>query len=85
MMILVCETISPAQQIGQFAESAFKQYAQEIIDLRTQLAAAQAHIEKAHAFINAAAGEGLVLDGIDAAELYVQLYPERYAAELEKS
>lgn len=35
--------------------------------------------EQLHTFINAAAGDGLVLDGIDAAELYVRLFPERYA------
>jgi hypothetical protein len=27
-----------------------------------------------------AAGEGLVLDGVDAAELYVGLFPEHHAA-----
>ena len=32
-----------------------------------------------HEFLNAAAGEGLVLGGVDAADLYVALFPERYA------
>jgi len=38
-----------------------------------------------HRFIDAAAGEGLVLDGIDAADLYAGLWPERYAAALSAS
>lgn len=33
-----------------------------------------------HAFLDTAAGEGLVLDGIDAAALYEEIFPERYAA-----
>ena len=33
-----------------------------------------------HTFLNAAAGEGLVLDGIDAGDLYQAVFPERYAA-----
>lgn len=33
-----------------------------------------------HAFLDAAAGEGLVLAGIDAADLCVSLFPEHYAA-----
>lgn len=37
---------------------------------------------KLHTFLDAAAGEGLVLDGIDAADLYEQVFPERYAAAL---
>lgn len=36
--------------------------------------------ETLHTFLNAAAGEGLVLDGVDAADLYIALFPERYAA-----
>lgn len=36
--------------------------------------------EQLHTFLNAAAGDGLVLDGVDAADLYVALFPERYAA-----
>lgn len=35
--------------------------------------------EKLHTFLNAAAGEGFVLNGVDAADLYVKLFPERYA------
>lgn len=31
-------------------------------------------------FLDAAAGEGLVLDGVDAADLYIKMFPERYAA-----
>ena len=30
-------------------------------------------------FLNAAAGEGLVLDGVDAADLYVGFFPDAYA------
>ena len=43
-------------------------------------AAAKDTAEKLHTFLNAAAGEGLVLDGVDAADLYVALFPERYDA-----
>ena len=35
--------------------------------------------EVLHAFLDAAAGEGLVLGGVDAADLYVAIFPERYA------
>lgn len=37
-------------------------------------------LEQVHTFLNAAAGEGFVLDGVDAADLCVALFPERYAA-----
>lgn len=37
-------------------------------------------VKQLHAFLNAAAGEGFVLDGVDAADLYVAVFPERYAA-----
>jgi hypothetical protein len=40
---------------------------------------ARATDEQLHTFLNAAAGEGFVLDGVDAADLYTALYPERYA------
>ena len=43
-------------------------------------AAAKEAIDRLHTFLNAAAGEGMVLDGVDAADLYVALFPERYAA-----
>lgn len=36
-----------------------------------------------HTFLNAAAGEGFVLDGVDAADLYVSVFPERYAQAVE--
>lgn len=36
--------------------------------------------EALHTFLDAAAGEGLVLDGVDAADLYIKMFPERYAA-----
>ena len=36
--------------------------------------------ERLHTFLDAAAGVGLVLDGVDAAVLYIELFPERYAA-----
>lgn len=32
-----------------------------------------------HTFLDAAAGEGLVLGGIDAADLYVELFPKTHA------
>lgn len=32
-----------------------------------------------HAFLNAAAGEGFVLDGVDAADLYSAIFPDRFA------
>lgn len=35
--------------------------------------------DELHTFINAAAGEGFVLDGVDAADLYIKLFPEAYA------
>lgn len=34
-------------------------------------------------FLDAAAGEGFVLDGVDAADLYVKLFPAEYAARAE--
>lgn len=40
--------------------------------------------DKLHTFMNAAAGEGYVLDGVDAADLYIALFPERYAAAIAK-
>ena len=39
--------------------------------------------ERLHTFLNAAAGEGFVLDDVDAADLYIELFPERYAATVE--
>jgi hypothetical protein len=43
--------------------------------------AAQSNMpESLHTFVNAAAGEGFVLDGVDAGDLYVELFPERYTA-----
>lgn len=33
-------------------------------------------------FLDAAAGEGLILAGVDAADLYVSLFPEQYRARL---
>jgi hypothetical protein len=36
--------------------------------------------DRLHTFLNAAAGEGLVLDGVDAADLYIAVFPERYRA-----
>ncbi len=39
-----------------------------------------AQSERLHTFLNAAAGEGFVLAGVDAADLYVEQFPERYAA-----
>lgn len=33
-----------------------------------------------HTFLDVAAGEGLVLGNVDAADLYIELFPERYAA-----
>lgn len=36
--------------------------------------------EALHTFLDAAAGEGFVLNGVDAADLYIALFPERHAA-----
>jgi hypothetical protein len=36
--------------------------------------------EPLHKFLDAAAAGGLVLDGVDAADLYIAVFPERYAA-----
>lgn len=36
--------------------------------------------EKLHTFLDAAAGEGLILGDVDAQELYVAIFPDRYAA-----
>lgn len=36
--------------------------------------------EDLHTFLDAAAAEGLVLGGVDAADLYIEIFPERYAA-----
>jgi len=36
--------------------------------------------EALHTFLDAAAAEGLVLNGVDAADLYIEVFPERYAA-----
>ena len=38
--------------------------------------------DQLHTFLNAAAEEGLVLAGVDAADLYIATFPERYAAAL---
>lgn len=38
-----------------------------------------------HAFLDAAAGDGLVLNGIDAAALYEEIFPVRYAAQGEST
>jgi hypothetical protein len=35
-----------------------------------------------HAFLDAAAGEGFVIGGIDAGDLYAEVFPDRYAAAL---
>jgi len=36
--------------------------------------------EKLHAFLDAAAGEGLILGDVDAQELCIEVFPDRYAA-----
>ncbi len=35
--------------------------------------------EALHTFLDAAAGEGLMLNGVDAADLYIAVFPDRYA------
>lgn len=40
---------------------------------------AQAAPEALHTFLNAAAGAGLVIGDVDAADLYIAIFPERYA------
>jgi hypothetical protein len=56
--------------------------------LRAQPCASQGYggavSDMLHTFMNAAAGEGYVLDGVDAADLYIALFPERYAAAIAK-
>jgi hypothetical protein len=47
---------------------------------RRAAAAAGDEREKLHAFLDAAAGEGLILGGVDAQELYIAVFPDRYAA-----
>lgn len=41
-------------------------------------AVAADYAEKLHRFLNAAAGDGLLLDGVDAADLYVAVFPKTY-------
>ena len=48
----------------------------------TVVAATAAERSKLERFLNAAAGEGYVLDGVDAADLYVALFPAEYEAAL---
>ena len=50
--------------------------------LSKQMVEASAAQESLHTFLNAAAGDGLILDGVDAADLYIKVFPERYAAAL---
>ena len=37
-------------------------------------------MKELHAFLNAAAGEGVIFDGVDAGDLYKAWFPERYAS-----
>jgi len=39
-----------------------------------------ATVRQLHKFLDCAAGEGLDLDGVDAAELYIAIFPEKYNA-----
>jgi hypothetical protein len=53
----------------------------EFWDIGSKLAASNAgERDRLHKFLNAAAGEGFVLDGVDAADLYIALFPAEYAA-----
>ena len=36
-------------------------------------------VEKLHKFLDAAAGDGVISDGVDAADLYIEIFPEQYA------
>ena len=45
----------------------------------TQPAFTQSTIEKLHRFLDAAAGDGLICAGLDAADLYAEIFPEQYA------
>jgi len=36
-------------------------------------------IEKLHTFLDASAGDGVISGGVDAADLYIEIFPERYA------
>lgn len=41
--------------------------------------------ESLHTFLDVAAGEGLVLGGVDAADLYQKLFPARFAAAIARA
>ncbi len=60
------------------------QYCDPVMEFAWQAAIASmaAEREKLERFLNAAAGEGYVLDGVDAADLYVALFPAEYLAVL---
>ena len=36
-------------------------------------------IEKLHTFLDASVGDGVISGGVDAADLYIEIFPERYA------
>ena len=36
-------------------------------------------VEKLHRFLDASAGDGVISDGVDAADLYIAIFPEQYA------
>ena len=36
-------------------------------------------VEKLHKFLDASAGDGVISDGVDAADLYIEIFPEQYA------
>ena len=46
--------------------------------VRAKMGVAVPMTESLHTFLDAAAGEGFVLNGVDAADLYIALFPERH-------
>ncbi len=57
-----------------YSESQIRSYARAAV-----LADREARqTEALHRFLDAAGGEGLVLDGVDAGDLYAAVFPERY-------
>lgn len=53
-------------------------------ELEMQIDTLQNHLAKLHPWMDWAAGEGMLLHDVDAAELYMEIYPTQYAAALEQ-
>jgi len=75
------DTAAPMSYGAAYGSNGERDYMREVA--RAALSATPAptgNSDALHTFLNAAAGEGLVLDGVDAANLYAAVFPERYAA-----